>query len=58
MSLQELYERYNEQVQFLMVYIREAHPVDGWWLGRGLFNLALKVVSFTSSHRRLLIHRR
>lgn len=26
-----------------MVYIREAHPVDGWWLGRGLFKLALKM---------------
>jgi hypothetical protein len=41
-SLQDLYERYHEQVQFLMVYIREAHPVDGWWLGRGPFNWALK----------------
>jgi len=26
-----------------MVYIREAHPVDGWWLGRGLFGLGLKL---------------
>lgn len=43
MSLQALYQRYHEQVQFLMVYIREAHPVDGWWLGRGLFSLALKM---------------
>ena len=43
MSLQELYQRYHEQVQFLMVYIREAHPVDGWWLARGLFSLALKM---------------
>jgi hypothetical protein len=23
-------------VQFLLIYIREAHPVDGWWLGGGL----------------------
>jgi len=22
-------------VQFLSIYIREAHPVDGWWLGKG-----------------------
>jgi hypothetical protein len=42
-SLQELYQRYHKQVQFLMVYIREAHPVDGWWLGHGLFSLALKM---------------
>jgi hypothetical protein len=26
-----------------MVYIREAHPVDGWWLARGLPGLALKL---------------
>lgn len=43
MSLHELYERYHEQIQFLMVYIREAHPVDGWWLGGGLIGWALKM---------------
>jgi hypothetical protein len=32
-SLAELYEQYHEQVQFLSIYIREAHPKDGWWLG-------------------------
>jgi hypothetical protein len=32
-SLAELYEQYHEQVQFLNIYIREAHPKDGWWLG-------------------------
>lgn len=35
MSLGDLYARYHEQVRFLMIYIREAHPVDGWWLGKG-----------------------
>jgi hypothetical protein len=34
--LSELYEEYHEQVQFLSIYIREAHPVDGWWMGRRL----------------------
>jgi hypothetical protein len=29
-------------VQFLSIYIREAHPIDGWWLGKGLFGLALR----------------
>jgi hypothetical protein len=32
-SLRDLYEQYNEQVQFLVIYIREAHPLDGWDLG-------------------------
>jgi hypothetical protein len=25
-----LYARYKDQVQFLCVYVREAHPIDGW----------------------------
>jgi len=29
-------------VKFLTIYIREAHPVDGWWLGGGLSGLAIK----------------
>jgi len=41
-SLQQLFEQYHEQVQFLMIYIREAHPVDGWWLGSGLPGMLFK----------------
>jgi hypothetical protein len=29
-------------VQFIMVYIREAHPVDGWWLGGGAMGSMLR----------------
>jgi hypothetical protein len=32
-SIQQIYEQYHEDVQFLNIYIREAHPRDGWWLG-------------------------
>ncbi len=35
MSLHDLYRRHHDRVQFLSVYIREAHPTDGWWLGKG-----------------------
>jgi hypothetical protein len=42
-SLQDLYAQYHERVQFLVIYIREAHPVDGWWLGKGPMGLALKL---------------
>jgi hypothetical protein len=35
-SIQQLYEQYHEDVQFLNIYTREAHPIDGWWLGRRL----------------------
>ena len=33
MSLREVYEHYGERVQFLQIYIREAHPTDGWYMG-------------------------
>ncbi len=34
MSLRDLYEQYHDDVQFLLVYIREAHPTDGWYMGK------------------------
>ena len=33
MSIQKIYEQYHNDVQFLSIYIRVAHPKDGWWLG-------------------------
>lgn len=36
MSVQKIYEKFGQEVQFLNIYIREAHPIDGWWLGRRL----------------------
>jgi hypothetical protein len=32
-SLRDLYEQYGDRVQFLVIYIREAHATDGWDLG-------------------------
>src|SRR5262249_33489061 len=29
-ALEELYKKYGDRVQFLAVYVREAHPTDGW----------------------------
>lgn len=31
-ALEELHERYGERVAFFVVYIKEAHPEDGWIL--------------------------
>ena len=31
-ELEELYERHADEVAFFIVYIREAHPEDGWIL--------------------------
>jgi hypothetical protein len=41
-GLRDLYAEYRDRVQFLMIYIREAHPFDGWWLGKGLPGLLLR----------------
>lgn len=29
-DVEKLYERYQDQAEFAMVYVREAHPTDGW----------------------------
>jgi len=41
-SLRDLHQQYHEQVQFLSIYIREAHPKDGWWFGGGIMGKILK----------------
>jgi hypothetical protein len=32
-SLKDVYEKHHEEVEFITVYVREAHPTDKWWLG-------------------------
>ena len=34
-SLRDLYQTYGDRVRFLVIYIREAHPTDGWELDAG-----------------------
>jgi hypothetical protein len=29
-NVEKLYQRYRDRCTFVMVYVREAHPVDGW----------------------------
>jgi hypothetical protein len=41
-SLHDLYLKHRDKVEFIVVYIREAHPVDGWWLGGGVAGQWLK----------------
>jgi hypothetical protein len=42
-SLEKIYREFNQQVKFIKIYIREAHPVDGWWFGKGFMNLLLRL---------------
>ncbi len=30
-NLDELYQRYRDRAKFFLIYVREAHPSDGWW---------------------------
>jgi hypothetical protein len=48
-SLRNLYRRYQDRIQFLVIYTREAHPVDGWWLGGGIFGLLMKVARYKAA---------
>ncbi len=34
MRLKELYEKYRDRVEFIVVYVKEAHASDRWGLGR------------------------
>lgn len=43
MNLRGIYEQYHDQVQFLSIYIREAHPKDGWWLGGGIMGSIMRI---------------
>ncbi len=42
-SLRDLYAKYSDQVQFLVIYIQEAHPIDGWWFGNNPVGWLLKL---------------
>ncbi len=36
MRLNELYETYKDRVEFFLIYIREAHPANGWQVPNNL----------------------
>jgi hypothetical protein len=48
-SLRDLYEKHHEAVRFLSIYIREAHPIEGWWLGKGLPKLGMKILGLKAA---------
>jgi alkylhydroperoxidase family enzyme/thiol-disulfide isomerase/thioredoxin len=31
-NVEKLYERYKQRANFYLIYVREAHPSDGWWM--------------------------
>ena len=45
MRLKVLYEKYRDAVEFIVLYIGEAHPTDKWWLGRSRTQRAIHELS-------------
>ena len=39
MRLNEIYAKYKDRCRFYLVYIREAHPTDGWALPKNKFQI-------------------
>ena len=37
MRLHQIFEKYSSDIEFMLIYIREAHPNDKWWLGETKF---------------------
>lgn len=37
MRLNEIYGEHKDDIQFLLIYIREAHPSDGWQTPQNLY---------------------
>ncbi len=31
-NIEKLFERYKDRAKFYLIYVREAHPAEGWWM--------------------------
>lgn len=40
-----VYKKYRDKVEFMMIYVREAHPTDKWWLAETKFMRLISVAS-------------
>lgn len=38
MRLNEIYDTYRNDIEFFLIYIREAHPSDGWQTPQNLYD--------------------
>ena len=40
-----VYKKYRDDIEFMMIYVREAHPTDKWWLAETKFMRLMSVMS-------------
>lgn len=45
MQFLPIYKKYRDDVEFRMIYVREAHPTDKWWLAETKFMKLISVAS-------------
>jgi len=62
-SLLPVYKKYHNKIQFLNIYVREAHPTDKWWLAetklmRVVGNKMNNLVSYDISEPKTIEERR
>lgn len=51
MRLNEIYDSYKDQIDFLLIYIREAHPSDGWQTPQNLYDEVVYETPHTDDER-------
>jgi type I thyroxine 5'-deiodinase len=50
-ALNKLYREYRDRVEFFVVYIQEAHPIDAWQLDENLADDVLVATTMTAEDR-------
>ena len=50
-ALNTLYREYRDRVEFYLVYIQEAHPIDAWQLAENLKDDVLVATTRTANER-------
>jgi len=40
-----VYKKFRDDIEFMMIYVREAHPTDKWWLAETKFMRLISVMS-------------
>lgn len=53
-NIEKLYERYKDRAKFYLVYVREAHPTDGWWMTSNQ-RVGIEVPQPTTDAERLIV---
>ncbi len=51
MRLNEIYDAFSDEITFFLIYIREAHPSDGWQTPQNLYDDVIYTAPTTDDER-------